>query len=987
MAAFIVEYGDETLYISSFEELGELVYYAEEGGKITLGTDFVNTDGSYLPIYRDWTLDLAGHDFCNLLIGVGGTFTVIDSSPEGTGSVSGLNPEGYAAVIELYGGTLDVTGGIWDSLLIFTITDVLENSRVCVTDVTVGTLILQGYSAEVALSGLEIEQLTIVEITDYGNEIVPNAYCLSDVVVTDILIYYDEQETALAASLGAIGACTGIFDAQGNPLALPDDSFEYTGYVVFRHEEQLSESWSADATHHWHECACGIRREVAEHSFGAADSCEICQTLKPIRVEGDGKTLYFTDLQDAIAAATQMTSAKIVLQANLVFEGEYEPDKGDITLDLTGFTLYIEEFNLYGGIWRVIDSSEGQSGMLYLGEDSDVYRGLLVLESGRFGIELDIEDDNPGDAAVQITGGSFKDLSVDVKYGSTLTVTGGEFEDFCFDAMGGSITITGGEFEYLSIDCYVPSMIAITGGAFADVNLYTNIDDVEDLADVFVSVDCLRYLDADGLDVTFTGLNRYEGGFTVEHDDTHSEQPVRVWNDTEHWLEYSCGTRESTEAHRGGSASCTEQAICEVCDTPYGKTKPHDFDEEWICRDCEIEATVLVKTPDGEQGFADLAYAFEAAQAVERATVTLRGEVELSELVTLTQGNVTLDFAGYTFYLTNNGQIRITGGALTVTDTSEAGTGKIEGYYAFLVNGGDLTVNAGEINASNQIDDGSVTVNGGVFTGQYSFDLYGGTVTVNGGTFKCAYEEFYYEDPDAFTLILRGGSFPEGLLIYNYDNNPVSILDVLTDAACVALQDGEGNPVVLEDGQYQYEGHLEIVHTDSFTVKEGEEGHFEQCLCGRERNHAPHSGGSATCKALAICETCGAAYGALADHVYDNACDGNCNVCLADTRTPAAHSGGNATCTAKALCGTCGTSYGALADHKDENTDGKCDACGTDVQTGNSTESPEHNAGGDGDTENGLPAGAVVAIVIGSVAVAGGGGFSLFWFVIRKRRL
>ncbi|MBQ8882773.1 MAG: hypothetical protein IJY70_05250, partial [Clostridia bacterium] len=33
----------------------------------------------------------------------------------------------------------------------------------------------------------------------------------------------------------------------------------------------------------------------------------------------------------------------------------------------------------------------------------------------------------------------------------------------------------------------------------------------------------------------------------------------------------------------------------------------------------------------------------------------------------------------------------------------------------------------------------------------------------------------------------------------------------------------------------------------------------------------------------------------------------------------------------------------------------------------------------------GLPAGAVVGIVLGSVAVAGVGGFALFWFVIKKK--
>jgi len=37
------------------------------------------------------------------------------------------------------------------------------------------------------------------------------------------------------------------------------------------------------------------------------------------------------------------------------------------------------------------------------------------------------------------------------------------------------------------------------------------------------------------------------------------------------------------------------------------------------------------------------------------------------------------------------------------------------------------------------------------------------------------------------------------------------------------------------------------------------------------------------------------------------------------------------------------------------------------------------------DDDGGLGAGAIVGIVIGSVAVAGVGGFALFWFVIKKK--
>ena len=69
-----------------------------------------------------------------------------------------------------------------------------------------------------------------------------------------------------------------------------------------------------------------------------------------------------------------------------------------------------------------------------------------------------------------------------------------------------------------------------------------------------------------------------------------------------------------------------------------------------------------------------------------------------------------------------------------------------------------------------------------------------------------------------------------------------------------------------------------------------------------------------------------------------------------------------------------------VAPHADENNDGKCDTC--DYAMGNAD-----NPGGDKESEKtGLSGGAIAGIAVGSVAVAGLGGFSLFWFVIKKKK-
>lgn len=71
----------------------------------------------------------------------------------------------------------------------------------------------------------------------------------------------------------------------------------------------------------------------------------------------------------------------------------------------------------------------------------------------------------------------------------------------------------------------------------------------------------------------------------------------------------------------------------------------------------------------------------------------------------------------------------------------------------------------------------------------------------------------------------------------------------------------------------------------------------------QQSTECQHTGGVATCTALAVCEACGAAYGELA-----------------------AHSGGSATCTAQAVCEACEQPYGELAEHSF--AEGKCANCG-----------------------------------------------------------
>ena len=77
---------------------------------------------------------------------------------------------------------------------------------------------------------------------------------------------------------------------------------------------------------------------------------------------------------------------------------------------------------------------------------------------------------------------------------------------------------------------------------------------------------------------------------------------------------------------------------------------------------------------------------------------------------------------------------------------------------------------------------------------------------------------------------------------------------------------------------------------------------------------------------------------------------------------------------------------GNLNENKVEKSN-KCDTCDYAMPTHDlddpGTTPPADNPPTDDD--GGLGTGAIVGIVIGSVAVAGVGGFALFWFVIKKK--
>ena len=144
-----------------------------------------------------------------------------------------------------------------------------------------------------------------------------------------------------------------------------------------------------------------------------------------------------------------------------------------------------------------------------------------------------------------------------------------------------------------------------------------------------------------------------------------------------------------------------------------------------------------------------------------------------------------------------------------------------------------------------------------------------------------------------------------------------------------------GNTVAgLENGTYEIrvKANGTVLASETATVTIGEhtcvaqgawqydaDEHWKLCACGAEVGTEAHSGGTATCSQLAVCEFCGSQYGnydadnhkAVSEWTQENGkhyhkCEYGCDTHLDEADC----SGGEATCTALAICEVCGQSYG-----------------------------------------------------------------------------
>ncbi len=300
------------------------------------------------------------------------------------------------------------------------------------------------------------------------------------------------------------------------------------------------------------------------------------------------------------------------------------------------------------------------------------------------------------------------------------------------------------------------------------------------------------------------------------------------------------------------------------------------------------------------------------------------------------------------------------------------------------------------------------------------FTMQGGDTYVEGEEYLLMIQ---FKPKDGFKIDLQG----DAAIAYIYGENVICASSDLNGAAGYMMYVTAIHTHQYSDSVWNYE----------------EDGHWHPCIVPgcpdpneEWEGYMFHYGSEATCQTKGKCSVCGYEYYgehdvAVPDYVYidDMKCGSYCATEGCDHLSEwSYHTGGTSDCQHKAICEICHHEYGKLGEHSldtqytsvsadghahkctvdgcnehdelvphiDENCDGKCDTCGYDMPAHDpdtptqpdNPNNPGNNPPTDdppSDDEGGLGAGAIVGIVIGSVAIVGIGGFALFWFVIKKK--
>ena len=814
---------------------------------------------------------------------------------------------------------------------------------------------------------------------EYVDGDVCKKYCVTCSVITPFDVNHDFIKTELDESDENVNKEHALVCRLCNTLVRTE---EHSLVYVYNNESQHKFKCNT--------CYYVIREE--EHTV-ENNECTACKEPLRIHYSVNGQEKTYFNLTPLLEIVNEY-GGTVKLLNNLNSSLAIAPRK-DLTIDLAGFTLENVSFKILDEVKITIkDSSQDKSGKLTLGSNgyANISKGHLLLD----GIEIGI-------FYAQARGDGF----IEIKNSK------------------------GTEKEtYISLYLIEESgKIELSDVTFAQhVSIYAN-----------ASIDNGQIkIHSGSFNILESGGNSYAvlSGFLVEN---------KAYSSNGEILNANCKRLEKIteiidhthiyDAYLDLGSTHTNQCVCGLTN---GNSQPHTLGEVGLCQ-CGLPVCAFV-TSDGEDG-----YYVSAQKALDRIGER-GGELKLLRDCEFENGflmfDSVIDLNGYTLKSVYD---RIEFFArLEINDTSAEKSGVLLGkgngsYILQFESGAELVINSGEICGyifnKNSNEESTVTVNGGKFTGDEAFRTWGKVkVVINDGWFYTKSGAFNIYNQYSYNITINKAFFVNSTVIKRNDGAQLSSIDSIlgsVDGCTLTFLNDFGREVELSQLCEEYKGMYIVTHKDAGIIGE-KDNHYFYCNTCQEKTaileHGPisyetvegdatkhlircmacglcigtreHSGGRANCNKRAECQDCGMEYGEL------------------DLTT---HLGGSATCLEKAVCMRCKKPYGELdeSNHasrttsfvqngdKHEKVADCCKAvieqkdhvyesiCDEDCNECAYTRTAPHSYNGEeictqcGNKaeKNGLGTGAIIGIVIGSVASLGGGGFLLFWFLIRKKRI
>ncbi len=584
--------------------------------------------------------------------------------------------------------------------------------------------------------------------------------------------------------------------------------------------------------HAWVKGVCEVCQEVCEHEEMTDGTCNVCAYSYPINlIAEDGSiTSYFT-MESVVEVLSEYSNPTIQLQDDILTTSVYfsAPINGVLTIDLNGYT-----WSLDGGLFIpndlhaiITDTSDAKTGGMISRGDNTIHvidNATLEVVSGR------IESVNHS-AIYTGHGGSATN--------STLIVSGGVIVGHhSITAQGQSVTITGGTFVGGSDEIsWASGSLDLSGHANPsglEIYLYTDID-----------VSAITLTLPTDFHATYDDEELKAGDtYTIYHTNcTYTLACDAICS--------VCKQETRPSRHEGGTATCHERAVCEICSQPYGYTSGNHTMVDGVCNVCDQETLIVATLKDGStKEFISLEEAFRTLERAQLdASLQLNGDAALDGEWFLLN-DYALDLNGYSITC----QPIAVYGTWSVEDSSEEQTGKMiaEKDDIFHVKG-TMTIHGGTFDGAfavwsiqptedkTGIKIASLVIYDGTFIGDYGIDIFeNGTVIVYNATFDTEDITFSIGDVETSTFIFHNAKFPNGggACWWDAENGEENLiaLDKLL-APCANVYDTQGNVLTMEDGLASEEA-FEIKSTHNFgdwtktkdatVLEEGE----EERICG-----------------------------------------------------------------------------------------------------------------------------------------------------------